>query len=372
MAAFTHRVVLALSIMPPAIQIGNRTIGPGHPCFVIGELSCNHGGNLDTAVDTIKAMHRAGVDCVKLQTMKADSITIASDRPEFTIGGGTLWDNRSLHDLYKEVQTPWEWHRPLQQLAHSLGMEFMSSPFDHAAVEFLETLDVPAYKIASFEITDIPLIELVASKGKPVIMSTGVAREQDISDAVAACHRAGNHQVVLLKCTSSYPTPLEDVNLRSIGLLAETFGFQVGLSDHTLGSVVPAGAVVLGATVVEKHFILDRAQGGLDAAFSMQPEEFGDMIAGIRNLEKALGVATLTLSDKSLKSRIFARSLYVVEDIQQGGVLTERNVRSVRPSLGLAPKHYRDVIGKKSNQVLEKGTALSWGHIENGEGLDQE
>ena len=358
--------------MPPFIQIGSRAVGPDHPCFIIGELSCNHNGDFQVAVESVKAMHRAGVDCVKLQTMRPDGITIKCDKPEFAISGGTLWDDRKLHDLYTEAQTPWEWHRPLQELAHSLGMEFMSSPFDHDAVEFLEGLSVPAYKIASFEITDIPLIELVASKGKPVIMSTGVAREEDIRDAIAACRRMGNDQVVLLKCTSSYPTPLEDVNLRSIGLLAETFGFQVGLSDHTLGSVVPAGAVVLGATVVEKHFILDRAQGGLDAAFSMQPEEFADMIAGIRNLEKALGVATLTLSDKSLKSRIFARSLYVVEDIQQGGVLTERNVRSVRPSLGLAPKHYRDVIGKKSNQVLEKGTALSWGHIENGEGLDQE
>lgn len=346
--------------MPPSIQIGKRPIGPGHPCFVIGELSCNHGGDLDTAVDTVKAMHRAGVDCVKLQTMRADSITVASDNPEFTIGGGTLWDSRSLHDLYTEVQTPWEWHRPLQQLSHSLGMEFMSSPFDHAAVEFLETLDVPAYKIASFEITDIPLIELVASKGKPVIMSTGVAREQDIRDAVDACHRAGNHQVVLLKCTSSYPTPIDEVNLRTIGLLRERFGTHVGLSDHTLGSVVPMGAVALGAVVVEKHFILDRNQGGPDAAFSMQPAEFEDMITSIRVLEKAMGVATLELSSKSLQSRTFARSLYVVDDVKEGDVFTNENVRSIRPSLGLPPKHYNDVIGKTATQAVGRGTALSW------------
>jgi pseudaminic acid synthase len=354
--------------MARSIQIGSRLVGQDHPCFVIGELSCNHSGDFQQAVDTIKAMHRAGVDCVKLQTFKPDSITIACDKPEFTITGGTPWDNKKLHDLYTEAQTPWEWHKPLQELARSLGMEFMSSPFDHEAVDFLESLSVPAYKIASFEITDIPLIELVASKGKPVIMSTGVARQEDIQDAIAACHRMGNDQVVLLKCTSSYPTPLEDVNLRSIGLLAETFGFQVGLSDHTLGSVVPVGAVALGATVVEKHFILDRAQGGLDAAFSMQPEEFKEMIASIRNLEKALGVATLKLSDKSLKNRFFARSLYVVEDIEQGEALTEHNLRSVRPSFGLPPKHFNDIIGKNVNQKLTKGTALSWTHIgENGE-----
>ena len=349
--------------MASRIQIGKRTIGPGHPCFVIGELSCNHNGDLDVAIDTVKAMHRAGVDCVKLQTMQPDSITIQSDAPEFTIGGDTLWDGRSLHDLYTEVQTPWEWHRPLQQLAHSLGMEFMSSPFDHAAVEFLETLDVPAYKIASFEITDIPLIELVASKGKPVIMSTGVAREQDIGDAVAACHRAGNHQVVLLKCTSSYPTPLEDVNLRAIGLLRDRFGTHVGLSDHTLGSVVPMGAVSLGASVVEKHFILRREQGGPDATFSMQPEEFESMITSIRDLEKAMGVATLELTAKAIKSRTFARSLYVVDNIERGDVFTDENVRSIRPSLGLPPKHYKDIIGKTATQAVGRGTALSWAHV---------
>lgn len=349
--------------MKPSVRIGNHTVGPGHPCFVIGELSCNHNGSFEQAVETVKAMHRAGVDCVKLQTLRPDSITIKCDQPEFTITGGTLWDNRKLHDLYVEAQTPWEWHKPLQELAHSLGMEFMSSPFDHEAVEFLESLNVPAYKIASFEITDIPLIELVASKGKPVIMSTGVAREEDIRDAVAACHRMGNDQVILLKCTSSYPTPLEDVNLRTIGLLRETFGCQVGLSDHTLGAVVPLGAVALGATVLEKHFILDRSLGGLDAAFSMQPEEFKDMIANIRILEKALGTATLELNQKSMKNRVFARSLYVVEDVLKGDVLTEHNVRSVRPSHGLAPKHFKDVIGKKTNQHLAKGTALSWAHI---------
>ena len=349
--------------MTPPVQIGSRILGPGQPCFIIGELSCNHNGDFDQAVETVNAMHRAGIDCVKLQTLRPDSITVKCDNPEFTISGGTLWDKRSLHDLYSEAQTPWEWHRPLQELAHSLGMEFMSSPFDHDAVEFLETLNVPAYKIASFEITDIPLIELVASKGKPVIISTGIALEEDIQEAVTACHRVGNKQVVLLKCTSSYPTPLEDVNLRTITLLREKFGVQVGLSDHTLGSTVPMGAVALGATVVEKHFILDRKLGGPDAVFSMQPEEFEEMIRNVRDLEKALGKPTLDLPAKSVQSRAFARSLYVVDRVEQGGVLTGSNVRTVRPGFGLPPKHLKEIIGKTANQTLEKGTALLWDHI---------
>lgn len=342
-----------------SIFIGNRTVGPSHPCFIIGELSCNHNGDYNLAVETVKAMHRAGVDCVKLQTMRPDGITIKCDKPEFTIRGGTLWDNRKLHDLYTEAQTPWEWHAPLQQLAHSLGMEFMSSPFDHEAVEFLETLNVPAYKIASFEITDIPLIERVASKGKPVIMSTGVARKEDIEDAIDACKRMGNHQIILLKCTSAYPTPLEDVNLRTIQLLRDTFGVHVGLSDHTLGSIVPVGAVALGATIVEKHFILDRKLGGPDAEFSMQPDEFGAMIKDIRSMEKALGKATLDLLPKAAANRAFARSLYVVDDIKKGQVLTDRNVASVRPSHGLPPKYMKQVLGKVAKVDLEKGTALT-------------
>ena len=346
----------------PPILIGSRTIGAGK-CFIIGELSCNHQGDFDLAVETVKAMHDAGVDCVKLQTMHPDGITIKCDKPEFTIGGGTLWDDRKLHDLYAEAYTPWEWHEPLQKLSHSLGMEFMSSPFDHDAVNFLETLDVPAYKIASFEITDIPLIELVASKGKPIVISTGIACEADITDAVEACRRVGNDQIVLLKCTSSYPTPLEEVNLRTIDLLREKFKVHVGLSDHTLGSVVPIGAVALGAAVVEKHFILARSQNSLDAAFSMQPGEFKDMIGNIRELEKALGHQTLDLTAKSLENRFFARSLYIVKDVQQGGVLTEHNVRSVRPSFGLPPKHMKDIIGKKANQDLARGTALSWDYV---------
>ena len=345
------------------IKIGKRTLGIGHPSFIIGELSCNHNGEYQLAVDSVMAMHAAGVDCLKLQTARPESITIDSRKKDFIIGGGTLWDNKSLFELYSEVYTPWEWHEPLQELAHSLGMEFFSSPFDHDAVEFLEAMNVPAYKIASFEITDIPLIEHAASKGKPIIMSTGVAREEDIREAVEACQRVGNEQIILLKCTSSYPTPLEEVNLNTIPLLREKFGVQVGLSDHTIGYVVPMGAVALGATLIEKHFIMDRALGGPDAAFSMNPSEFGLMIQNVRDVEKAMGLATLELSAKSAKNREFARSLYIVADMAEGEVFTKENIRSIRPGFGLSPRHLNEIIGKKATIALEKGTPTSWDTI---------
>ncbi|MEX1189850.1 MAG: pseudaminic acid synthase [Bacteroidia bacterium] len=341
------------------ITIGSRKLGLGCPSFIIGELSGNHNGDYDLAVKTVHAMHAAGVDCLKLQTAKPHSITIDSRKPDFLIKGGTLWDDKSLFELYSEVHTPWEWHEPLQKLAHSLGMEFFSSPFDHEAVEFLEEMNVPAYKIASFEITDIPLIEHAASKGKPMIMSTGIAREADIQEAVDACRRMGNEQIIILKCTSSYPTPLEEVNLNSIALLRERFNVQVGLSDHTLGYIVPIGAVALGATLIEKHFILDRSIGGADAAFSMEPAEFAEMISTIRDIEKAMGKATMELSEKSLKNRDFSRSLYVVDDIAEGEILNNKNIRSIRPGYGMAPKHLNEIIGRKAKLNIEKGTPLS-------------
>ena len=346
--------------MMTEIKIGTRTLGIGHPSFIIGELSCNHNGDYQLAVESVMAMHAAGVDCLKLQTARPDSITIDSRKKDFIIGGGTLWDNKSLFELYTEVYTPWEWHQPLQKLAHSLGMEFFSSPFDHDAVEFLEELNVPAYKIASFEITDIPLIEHAASKGKPIIMSTGVAREDDIREAVEACRRVGNEQIILLKCTSSYPTPLEEVNLNTIPLLREKFGVQVGLSDHTIGYVVPMGAVALGAILIEKHFIMDRSIGGPDSAFSMEPTEFEQMIKNVRDVEKAMGVATLELSAKSAKNREFARSLYVVADMAEGDVFSKENIRSIRPVFGLSPRYLNEIIGKKAIKALEKGTPASW------------
>ena len=345
------------------IKIGNRILGKGHPSFIIGELSCNHNGDFELAVESVKAMHAAGVDCLKLQTAKPGSITIDSRKDDFMISGGTLWDNKSLFELYSEVYTPWEWHKPLQELAASLGMEFFSSPFDSEAVEFLEEMNVPAYKIASFEITDIPLIEHAASKGKPIIMSTGIAREEDIIDAVEACRRVGNNQIILLKCTSSYPTPLEEVNLNTIHMLREKFEVQIGLSDHTMGYVVPMGAVALGATLIEKHFIMDRNLGGPDSAFSMEPNEFKEMVDNVRSVEKALGKATLELSEKSLKNRDFSRSLYVVANVNEGEEFNIENIRSIRPGHGLSPKFLKEIIGKKAKQNIEKGTALTWEHI---------
>lgn len=345
------------------IKIGNRILGKGHPSFIIGELSCNHNGDFELAVESVKAMHAAGVDCLKLQTAKPGSITIDSRKDDFMISGGTLWDNKSLFELYSEVYTPWEWHKPLQELAASLGMEFFSSPFDSEAVEFLEEMNVPAYKIASFEITDIPLIEHAASKGKPIIMSTGIAREEDIIDAVEACRRVGNNQIILLKCTSSYPTPLEEVNLNTIPMLREKFKVQIGLSDHTMGYVVPMGAVALGATLIEKHFIMDRNLGGPDSAFSMEPNEFKEMVDNVRSVEKALGKATLELSEKSLKNRDFSRSLYVVANVNEGEEFNIENIRSIRPGHGLSPKFLKEIIGKKAKQNIEKGTALTWEHI---------
>jgi len=350
--------------MMTEIKIGKRTLGKGNPSFIIAELSCNHNGDYQLAIDSVMAMHAAGVDCLKLQTIRPGSITIDSDKKDFIISGGTLWDNKSLFELYTEVYTPWEWHKPLQELAHSLGMEFFSSPFDHDAIEFLEELNVPAYKIASFEITDIPLIEHAASKGKPMIMSTGIAREEDIREAVDACRRMGNEQIILLKCTSSYPTPLEEVNLNTIHLIREKFGVQVGLSDHTLGYSVPMGAVALGAVLIEKHFIMDRSIGGPDSAFSMEPSEFSQMISNVREVEKAMGVATLELSVKSTKNRDFARSLYIVSDMELGETFSKENIRSIRPGFGLSPKHLKDIIGKKSIKSLEKGTPVSWDIIE--------
>lgn len=342
------------------IQIGNKIIGEGQPSFIIAELSANHLRNYDLAVETIHKMKEAGVDCVKMQTGFKGYITIDSNKPDFVVGGGTLWDGRTLFDLYNETETPLDWFKPLQQLTHELGMVFFSSPFDHKAIDFLADLDVPAYKIASFEITDIGLIKHAASKGRPVIISTGIATEEDIQDAINACHSQGNKQVILLKCTSAYPTPLEDVNLNMIPTIRDRFQVHVGLSDHTLGHLVPLGAVALGAKVIEKHFITNRGIGGPDSAFSMQPEEFKEMIDKVRDLEKALGKPEIAISDKIKKSRAFARSLYIVQDIKAGETLSTENVWSIRPGFGLPPKHLDEILGKKAAKDIERGTRLSW------------
>ncbi len=332
--------------------------------FIVAELSANHAQDLNLAKETIHAMKEAGADAVKLQTYTPDTMTINSRKEHFLIKQGTLWDGKTFYDLYKEAYTPWEWHAELKELAEKLGLVFFSTPFDKTAVDFLEELNVPIYKIASFEITDIPLIEYVASKGKPVIISTGIATLSDIEEAVNACRRVGNDQIVLLKCVSTYPTPLEDVNLRTIPNMAETFGCPVGLSDHTLGISVPIAAVALGARVIEKHFILSKDIDSPDREFSLTPDEFKEMVKAVREVEKALGKVTYELTEKMKKSREFARSLFVVKHMKKGEVFTEENVKSIRPGYGLHPKYLKDILGKRARKDIEKGTPLSWDLID--------
>ena len=345
--------------MVKEIKIGNRVISKDPPVLIVAELSCNHDGRLDIALKTIDAMHEAGADCVKLQTSKPGSITIDCDKEPFIVKGGTLWDGKTLFELYKQTYTPWEWHKEIKDYVEAKGMVFFSSPFDFDAVDFLEGLEVPAYKVASFEITDIPLIEYTASKGKPIIISTGIANEEDIKLALDTCLNVGNNQVILLKCTSAYPTPLDEVNLKMIPDIQNNFNCLVGLSDHTLGSVVPLGSVALGAKVIEKHFILDRKLGGPDASFSMMPNEFKDMVSRVRDLEKTLGEVTYELSKKVKNSKKFARSLFVVEDVKAGNIISKENIRSIRPGNGLHPKYYKELIGKKFVKDVSRGEALT-------------
>lgn len=345
------------------LQINNKKIGNGHSVFIIAELSANHNHNFDNAVKLIKEAKKAGADAVKLQTYTPDTITINCSNEYFQIKQGTIWDGKTLYDLYKEAYTPWEWQPKLKEIAENEGLIFFSTPFDKTAVDFLEDMDVPAYKVASFEITDIPLIEYIASKGKPIIISTGIATLSDIEEAINACRRMNNNQIALLKCTSAYPSPLEEVNLKTIPNMIETFKTIVGLSDHTLGISVPVAAVALGAKITEKHFTLSRSMGGPDAAFSLEPEEFKQMVRSVREVEKALGDVSYELSEKTKKSREFSRSLFVVKDIKSGDVFTEENVRSIRPGFGLHPKYYKDVLGKKATKDIKKGTPLNWNLI---------
>ncbi|TGD58110.1 pseudaminic acid synthase [Flavobacterium humi] len=339
------------------MTIDNYTIDSNSPVFIIAELSANHNGSLETAIETIRAAKRAGADCIKLQTYTADTITLDSDKEDFVIKG-TIWDGKKLHSLYQEAYTPWEWHAEIYKVAKEEGLVCFSSPFDKTAVDFLENLDSPAYKIASFEITDIPLIEYVASKGKPVIISTGIAEKEDIELALDACKRMGNNDIALLKCTSSYPAPIEEANMVMVKDLAERYQVISGLSDHTMGSTVPVVATVFGAKIIEKHFIIDRAIGGPDASFSMNEEEFAAMVKAVREAEKASGVIDYALTEKQAKGRDFSRSLYIAEDVAQGEVFTEKNLRSVRPGFGLHPKYYHGLLGKKALMDLTKGTPM--------------
>jgi len=346
------------------LKIGNKSIGNNHPVFIIAELSANHLQNFDLAVDTIKAMKESGADAVKLQTYTPDTITIDSDNEYFQINQGTLWDGKTLYQLYQEAYTPWEWQPKLKKIAEELELICFSSPFDKTSTNFLEEMNVPAYKVASFEVTDIHLIEYIASKGKPVIISTGIATLADIEEAVNACRRMGNDQIALLKCTSAYPAPLEESNLRTIPNLADTFNTVVGLSDHTLGISASIASVALGTRIIEKHFILDRKMGGPDAAFSMEPDEFRSMVDAVREVEKALGTVNYDLTEKTRKSREFSRSLFVVEDIIAGESFTDENIKSIRPGFGLHPRYYEQIIGKNARTDIKRGTPLDWSLIE--------
>ncbi|MFN5333773.1 MAG: pseudaminic acid synthase [Bacteroidota bacterium] len=344
------------------MKIADHLIDENSGVFIIAELSANHNGSLEVALETVRAAKRAGADCIKLQTYTADTITINSDKDDFLIKG-TIWNGKNLYQLYQEAYTPWEWHAEIMKVAKEVGLVFFSSPFDKTSVDFLESLDVPAYKIASFEITDIPLIEYVASKGKPVIISTGIATHEDIELALDACYRMGNKEVALLKCTSSYPAPIEEANMIMVKDIAARYGVLTGLSDHTMGGTVPVVATCFGARIIEKHFILDRSIGGPDASFSLNEGEFTDMVKAVREAEKAIGLVDYNLTEKQKKGRVFSRSLYVVEDIKAGDIVTEKNVRSIRPGFGLHPKYYASILGKTVKQDMKAGTPFLLDHI---------
>ncbi len=342
------------------MRIGGTEIGFGQRTYVIAEMSANHGGDLGRARALVAAAADAGADAIKVQTFSADTITIDSDRPEFQIAAGTVWDGQTLHALYRQAAMPWEWQRELKVLAEGKGMAFFSSPFDASAVSFLESLHVPAYKIASAEIVDLGLIRRVATTGRPMIISTGMATFEEIEEAVAAARDAGAEEIALLKCTSAYPAPPEEVNLRTIPHMAETFGTPVGLSDHTTGIAVPVAAVALGAVIVEKHVTLSRADPGPDSGFSLEPREFADMVNQIRVAERALGEVSYTPTAREVDSRSLRRSLFVVEDMHAGDVFTHSNVRSIRPGHGLHTRHLSEVLGRRAARNLARGTPLAW------------
>ena len=332
---------------------------PSDRVFIIAELSANHEGKLETALESIRAAKRAGADAIKLQTYTADTITLKSDQADFKISGGTLWDGRYLHELYEEAYTPWDWHEAIFKAAADEGLVCFSSPFDPSAVDFLETLSCPLYKIASFEITDIPLIEYVASKGKPIIMSTGIAEKVDIERAVDACLRLGNKDITLLKCTSSYPAPIEEANLSLMVQFKEDFPVSIGLSDHTLGHLVPVIATSLGARVIEKHFILSHEIGGPDAAFSLDEKEFTKLVQEVRLTEQALGHAGYTLTPKQAAGRVFSRSLYPTQFITKGSIISDGMIKSVRPGYSLHPMHLGEIIGKTVKRDLSLGERIT-------------
>ncbi len=345
------------------MHIAERIIHPSQPTYFIAEVSANHNQSFERAVAIIEAAKTAGADAVKLQTYTADTITINSDKKYFRIEG-TLWDGMTLHRLYQEAHTPWEWQPELKNVIEGLNMDFLSSPFDPTAVDFLASIGVAAYKIASSEIVDVPLLKHVGKTGKPVILSTGMASLMEIDEAVRALHEAGTTDLLLLKCTSAYPSPPEQMNLRTIPHMASTFDVPVGLSDHSMDCEVAVAAVCLGACAIEKHLTLRRSDGGPDAAFSMEPEEFGRMVQAVRLVERALGSVHYGPTESEKVPRLYRRSLFVCEDVAAGEILTERNVRSIRPGHGLHTRHLEEVIGKRARRALGRGTPLNWDMIE--------
>lgn len=346
------------------IKIRDKHIGLNHPCFIIAELSANHGGDINIAIETIKEAKRIGADAVKLQTFTPDTITLDVKNDCFFINHGTQWDGQYLYDLYKETHLPIEWHETLFKVAKEEGIICFSSPFDLTSVDFLEKFNVPAYKIASPEIRDIPLIEACAKTGKPIIISTGIATIEDIDLAIQTCRIVGNDNIVLLKCTTSYPAPVEDANLKTIKNFEDTFNVIPGLSDHTLGIVVPTVSVALGAKVIEKHIILDKKIGGADASFSLDINEFSTMINSVRDAEKSIGKVSYNIGKKATKlSQLASRSLFIVEDVKSGDIITSKNVRSIRPGNGMHPKYYKEILGRKFVGDLKKGTPLSFSYF---------
>jgi len=343
--------------------INGRIVGPGYPTYIVAELSANHSQSFEHAVALVKGAKEAGADAVKLQTYTPDTITVNSESPLFRHQDGSLWAGRTLYELYSEAYMPWEWQPKLKKIADEIGIELFSTAFDPTAVDFLEEIGVPVHKIASFEIVDIPLIEKMARTGKPLIISTGMATLGEIEEAVRAARNAGAPQIALLKCTSAYPSPPEEMNLRTIPHLAESFGVPVGLSDHTLGIAVPVAAVVLGASIVEKHFTLSRNMPGPDCAFSLEPREFKAMVEAIRTAEKALGEVHYGVSEREAANRVFRRSLFVVKDMKTGEVFTAENVRSIRPGHGLHPRHLKDVRGRRATRDIPAGTPLTWNMV---------
>jgi len=349
--------------MAPQIEIGDRVIGSGNPTYVIAEMSANHGQSFDQAIAIVRAAKDAGADAVKLQTYTPDTMTIACGRADFQIKG-TLWEGRNLHELYREAYTPWEWQPRLRAAALELGIELFSSPFDSTAIEFLESMNVPAYKLASFELVDIPLIQRMARTGKPLIMSTGMATLEEIEEAVQTAQKAGAKQIALLKCTSAYPAPVDEMNLRTIPELTRRFEVPVGLSDHSLGTAVPVAAVALGACIVEKHITLSRSNPGPDSTFSLEPEEFKETVNAIRVAEKALGGVHFGFSSHEQNSRAFRRSLFIVEDMKCGDVFNNENVRAIRPAHGLHTRYLSEIIGRRASCDVERGTPLRWEMVE--------